>query len=401
MISLESKMSSFDANLRFGKSIKYDWTDFSKHVNTEKAAIDEDRNQGNINEEDYKDDVKELERRVARKLDEVVLEAYLKKADELPFFLLSNLRIPLSRDSKGTLYSFLADALFDANHSIQQLRLYEDLQNLFRAVSRGISSPDLSRFPNSCFLTFQFALAKPLLSKDDDPFHFLENPIRQDWVFKLPVFEASSWKGCLNSAVTMRIGREKVENKLALRQAKLRLFGSEKDFGELENGYWDDLAIFPKELREDFASYQRNTCSAEGFRAGRLHFFPTFFDAISLEVLNPHDRNKRAGKNPVWLESVPAGQAGTFQVLYFPFDLVGKPLDTEGKKEIVYDLQTLMQAIYDTFRVIGFGAKHLSGYGRARNDLQAGRLYFSIGQSRELNLFDDVKTQAENGRFGF
>ncbi len=418
-------MKYFDATISIAKELE---EDFSKILAT-LADLREEMNEANQNQDEkrkreLKKQIKEEAKPIRQKLHSIVQKDYLARADEIGLLQFMRLDLqPLYKEAKEAIYPVLAEMLTEPistekqphnskliakvvgemndsiGKEIKSLRLHaEEISDFFDNCSLRLSPTALKDFPHSCFLTFQFTLAKPLLTKDDDPFHFLENPIRQDWVFKIPVFEASSWKGCLNSAVTLRIGREMEENRVALRKARLRLFGSEKEL-DSEDKYWEKF--FPPQLEEKFKKYQKQTCSEEGFRAGRLHFFPTFFDAISLEVLNPHDRNKRAGKNPVWLESIPAGQTGTFQVLYFPFDLIGTQLGDEEKKEIVYDLRTLLQAIYDTFRVIGFGAKHLSGYGRARNELQYGHIYLTNGQAKQLNSFADVKDQAENGQFDF
>jgi CRISPR-associated protein Cmr2 len=60
----------------------------------------------------------------------------------------------------------------------------------------------------------------------------------------------------------------------------------------------------------------------QNFSRGRLIFFPTFFNNISLEVINPHDRKTRAGTLPIYIESVPEGTEGNFSLLYIPFDLI-------------------------------------------------------------------------------
>jgi len=202
-------MRFFDANLREMNSNGAEFSEFADQVMQRIHSLKEKKQKQEISSKEHKKEMGRVSSEVDEKLKNTIKEYFLKRADELVLFQLAEEQLPLVSDAKGKLYSLLADVLIKEKPALQPLRLPDDLQNLFRAVSRGISSPDLSRFPNSCFLTFQFTLAKPLLTKDDDPFHLLENPIRQDWVFKLPVFEASSWKGCLNSAVTMRIGRDK------------------------------------------------------------------------------------------------------------------------------------------------------------------------------------------------
>ena len=55
---------------------------------------------------------------------------------------------------------------------------------------------------------------------------------------------------------------------------------------------------------------------------GRAVFYPTFFNKISLEIINPHDRKRRAGTNPIFYEIVPEGAEGNLQVIYIPYDAV-------------------------------------------------------------------------------
>jgi len=169
--------------------------------------------------------------------------------------------------------------------------------------------------------------------------------------------------------VCLRIGDEKDnKEKIKLRLAKLRLFGSEKEFSSKgKENYFLNEKIFPTKIREEYEEQANELINKDGFRKGRLIFYPTFFDKLAIEVFNPHDRNRRAGKIPFWVEAVPVGSAGLFQVLYFPFDLAHKEY-SEIKEEIKDDLNVLLQAIHDTFRVYGFGAKHLSGFGRAENE---------------------------------
>jgi len=53
----------------------------------------------------------------------------------------------------------------------------------------------------SWFLQFTFTLAKPYISKDDNPFYIIDNPIVRDKVFRLPMVRSTSWKGNLYSAL--------------------------------------------------------------------------------------------------------------------------------------------------------------------------------------------------------
>src|SRR5690606_38477625 len=49
----------------------------------------------------------------------------------------------------------------------------------------------------------EFTLQAPWYSRDDVPFHVLDNPVRRDRVLGLPFMAAASWKGLLRWACRM------------------------------------------------------------------------------------------------------------------------------------------------------------------------------------------------------
>jgi len=187
--------------------------------------------------------------------------------------------------------------------------------------------PDLTSLPpGSWSIRFTFTLRKPYISKDDLDFYILDNPVKKEWVFKVPYVAPSQWKGALRAAMRRLRGYTTWEEEMRDQQM-IRLFGNVK--GE-ENE----------------------------FGAGRLHFYPTFFDQIGLEVINPHDRGTGAGKQPIYFECVPTGARGTFTLLYVP--LTGPD---EAGRQAVEDLQAVAQGIEAMMTRYGFGAKTSSGYG--------------------------------------
>ncbi len=175
---------------------------------------------------------------------------------------------------------------------------------------------------NSFLIQFEFTLAKPFISKDDDLFNMLDNPIKRDKLTKAPYISASTWKGCLRHAVFVNgISPEITE----------RIFGNDNEEKKLEN-----------------------------IKKGRAHFYHSFFKKSDFEYINPHDRETRKGKNPIILECIPIKEESTFSVLYIPF---GK----NKEKEIIdKDLEALQDGIKTMFYTTGFGAKLSSGYGRAK-----------------------------------
>ncbi|MGQ9482833.1 MAG: RAMP superfamily CRISPR-associated protein, partial [Chloroflexus sp.] len=123
--------------------------------------------------------------------------------------------------------------------------LNRQLQDM-RTLGLQPISPDLRCFPALSFaIRLPFQLQTPYLSKDDRLFHILDNPVRKEWLFHVPMVAASSWKGALRAAL-WQLGYKEDHD------VTIRLLGN------------------PRESEEQ--------------QAGRLHFFPTFFDQIGLEV---------------------------------------------------------------------------------------------------------------------
>ena len=119
-------------------------------------------------------------------------------------------------------------------------------------------------------LRLDFKLLTPWYSRDDRVFHVLDNPVRKDRVFGVPFMAAASWKGMLRWACRMQAGlREHLEGG--------------KSFKEWNDPSWI-LHLFGNEKGEE-----------QDFHQGALVFYPTWFDRIGFEVINPHSRERRAG----------------------------------------------------------------------------------------------------------
>ncbi len=190
---------------------------------------------------------------------------------------------------------------------------------------------DLKVLPAYSFvIQITFVLAQPYISRDEQNFYIIDNPVRKDKVFGLPYVAPTSWKGSLRAAFAHP--KSSAENEM-LRDTVLRLFGNEK--GEQEQAK---------------------------FHAGRLFFYPTFFTKKSLEIINPQDRKLRSGKNPIPIESVPRCSEGIFTLLYVPFDQIEGYTESIGK-QATNDLELVMKGLHAMFRTYGFGAKTHSGFG--------------------------------------
>lgn len=232
---------------------------------------------------------------------------------------------------------------------------------------------DLDRLPSLSFmLRVPFKLRKPYLSKDDRAFHLLDNPVRKDKVFQTPMVASTSWKGALHSAMLQKLVEwwsgldepqrsDRIHRKrfVAWRTGIARLFGTEKGV-EIDSPDFESYLDNPGDshLAYWYRRYVRRHLSKTGFFSGRLYFYPTFFDQLGLEVINPHDRKKGTGKNPILIESVPIGATGDFILLYVPFGTV-------QASQVAEDLSLVAEGVQAMLTVYGFGAKTSSGFGVA------------------------------------
>ena len=251
----------------------------------------------------------------------------------------------------------------------------------------------LPRF--SVAIDLSFTLARPYLSKDDDDLYPIDNPVRKEKVFKLPYVAASGWKGALHRValrhLVTRFGDPPPPERspddtrqaalFAFRAQQVRLFGNENKAtaAYLNERLAKQLFLEPAAAGERFTRYLIDngyrTKKVEG-RQGRLFFFPTFFKTIGLEVINPRDRERGAGTQPILLECVPAGAIGKFRLLYVPYDILSPltPDVTTTRAQMLADLPAVAHILTGMLGTYGFGAKTSSGYGRVDPASVTGKL---------------------------
>ena len=253
--------------------------------------------------------------------------------------------------------------------SILNLEIGEDVINPF--------PPDLSIFPpGSWAIQISFTLRKPYISRDDTDFYILDNPVKKEWVFKVPYVAPSQWKGALRAAMVRQLVEwwqsQDTKNPKEFARRRFRmvlLFGDEKgeESGSIKGlaKYLDEVGgdetarLFREKVRKYFGIPEDKPMP---HFQGYLHFYPTFFDKIGMEVINPHDRKTgTSAKGPIYFECVPAGTRGVFTVLYVPSDLSDKP--EEAQNQAKRDLKAVLRGLYAMFKRYGFGAKTSSGYG--------------------------------------
>ena len=243
----------------------------------------------------------------------------------------------------------------------QQQSLRDYLQERLAQYRNLLESPpDLSHLPAGSFtISFNFTLTSPYLSKDDTALHLLDNPVKKEWVFKLPYVAATQWKGTLRHALWQKGYREEDKGEKGVQVR--RLFGTAND-DQPDDG-----------------------------KRGRLYLYPTFFDQLSLEVINPHNRETGAGSLPIYFEAVPIKATGTFTLLYVPLDSLGEG-EVEIRRQTLADLQLVAEGLAALFTLYGFGAKTSSGFGLAGDVVDNGKLALKLP---EVTFPQDNTPQAQ------
>lgn len=265
------------------------------------------------------------------------------------------------------------------NNSLSKKIEHELNDNEFLFPQPVHTMTDLATLPQYSFaIEINFKLRKPYLSRDDRELYIIENPVRKEWVFKNPYIAPSQWKGCLHAAMVSLLRewweslldeQKRVEDFVGYRLRLLRLFGNESDIDvntDDFNSYLDEYG--GREAAKSYKSHLERLLK-DGRRRGRLHFYPSYFRKIGLEVINRHDRTTGAGTVPVFFECVPEGEKSVFTILYVPFDLVGID-ETAIRREAAEDLVEVAKGIKYLLTRFGFGAKTSTAHGLAEEIIE-------------------------------
>jgi len=198
-------------------------------------------------------------------------------------------------------------------------------------------TPGFTALPHPSWVGFEvnFTLQRPWFAKDDSVFHVLDNPLRKDRVFGVPYMSASSWKGLLRWAYLMEV----------------KLIGPRAKFS---------IADGDARTREVFHLFGEKGTGGK-FQQGALAFYPTWFDRIGFEVINPHNRRRRAGTQPIYFEVVPEGARGDLRLLYAPVPGSARRSGVDPTEA----LGRLMDAIEALLTSYGISAKRTAGWGTA------------------------------------
>jgi len=224
--------------------------------------------------------------------------------------------------------------------------------------------PDFKNFYNPSWMGIEveFVMETPWYSRDDRPFHVLDNPIRKDRVFGVPFMSAASWKGLLRWACRMQAG----------------LLDHFEKHGNTLDG-WQE----PDWIKHFFGN-EKGEADTDKFQTGSLVFYPTWFDKVGFEVINPHERKTKAGKQPIYYEVVPAGVNGTLHLLYAP--LPGeKPQPSDALGQLIDSIEILLTTY-------GISAKRTVGWGTAKIDKWKG-----FKDKKEIKSKEELKELIRKG----
>jgi len=204
----------------------------------------------------------------------------------------------------------------------QTIYSFGDKKKLDKLKIDNLETYTKSLIPNSFALQIEFTLKTPYYSSDEDDFYIINNPCIKEKVFKVPMVRGSSWKGVLLNSARDIINSEKDTGKNV---DKLNSY-----FRNVIDNIDDDkcLKIFfmlnglaidvNSGIKNILKKYREKKYEKNPAQKGRAVFYPTYFDKLSLELINPHNRKTKAGTNPIHYEVVPKGTKGELQIIYIP-----------------------------------------------------------------------------------
>ena len=263
-----------------------------------------------------------------------------------------------------------------------------------------------SLLPGSFGLQYRFILQSPYFSHDDDEFYIIDNPVLKEKMWKVPMVRGSAWKGMLLKATSKKMieltEKDEVNNVIQYFQSALRIFGTgSEEFRIVEEAVskymksedkaenhidresckiditsklakyaLEELGINlkfsngGKSIKEQIWEYIKKDIKLFRTKRGRGIFYPTYFNRLNLEVINPHNRNTKAGTQPIYFEVVPEGTEGILQFIYIPHD--GITLSPgELNNQVQDDYKFIQALIKDVLEEQGIGSKSKYGWGRA------------------------------------
>ena len=253
-------------------------------------------------------------------------------------------------------------------NQIKSKKIYDKLPTIPDFLEVNIQNLIKTSIPNSFGIEVKIKLTSPYYSSDDDDFYIVQNPCLKEKVFKVPMVRSSGWKGSLLKAGIEIFKDEKNPQYLG---SIFRIFGvGNSEYRELfdkndkviENKIMLFLAMeMGVNFEEDIATQLKKYFKTKANK-GRAIFYPTYFEKLSLELINPHNRKTKAGTNPIHYEVVPKDSKAELKIVYIPFDGIEQK-NEDVQKEAKQDLEFLTECIKKVSQN-GIGAKTKLGWGR-------------------------------------
>lgn len=273
----------------------------------------------------------------------------------------------------------------------------------------GINMPiNTSNLPEgSWVIEIPLTLKKPFYSKDDIPLYIIENPVRKDKVFAIPLTSAMSWKGNLRWVMMKTHLEPKINDPEEFFESRFRhtlLFGTEKGMEENPIGWANYLDNLCSEAKERYRNRLKEFFETEDIPSneGMLYFYPTFWNKIDLKVINPLDRKTKTGKNPIYYEVVPKEAKGIFRLVYVPVRYIGRMNKSDFTNQILTDLKDVVEGLEEMMLHYGFSAKKTLGYGVIKDSWDEEQSRFAIkhirgavSESKFVN-FNELKKVVNN-----
>ena len=337
-----------------------------------------------------------------------LLKVYERLIDErLDDFIYKEIKNQLNKTKrkinnllKQTIRNFYQDQFKNNGNWLKISKSVKEKIHNLKLNPREITKKEIMKLGNNfigdkyLFIKINFSLKTPYISRGDESFYIIENPVCKEKVFKVPYIRPNSWKGKLRWVSSYNylkdLKRTNFQNWKEERWKLIDLFGNEKD----SMFQWLNEEIKKRageNLKKQFKNFLKDKLK-QGIDAnirGRLTFYPTFLDKYGLDIIAPHNRETRkiAKTGPITFETAPKGSTGCLGLLYFPFDSLSREVSLS---EFSGDIKILKKNIPDLLTKYGFGAKTTAGYGIVNKKIEFQLLPFSDEIYKDKH-FGDLK----------
>lgn len=235
----------------------------------------------------------------------------------------------LSEEIEKDIKEYMNHIKSKEKHDLSQIQKVSGIFTKFENFEKYIKT----LIPGSFGLWYEFELESPYFSSDVDELYMIQNPILKEQISKVPMIRGSSWKGLLSSTALDRLRKRvecqdcSIDKLISCYLSLVRVFGAgSEDFRKVEEEIKKidkeakkdkyaaklteelfkycvfDLGIninikkngtsVNKQLIDQIFNDMDKTNNIFSVRKGRAIFYPTYFNRLNYEVINPHNREK-------------------------------------------------------------------------------------------------------------